>query len=88
MWAESLDYRNRRVHVNGGGATVREDGSFRLVVAHEDPGMLIDIDNTEDGDHVHAVWHSSAGDFGDDLLARYWCSEYAYAGLVTGAAGK
>ena len=88
MWAESLDYRTRRVHVNGGGATVREDGSFRLVVAHEDPGMLIDIDNTEDGDHVHAVWHSSAGDFGDDLLARHWCSEYAYAGLVTGAAGK
>ncbi|MEE8164439.1 MAG: hypothetical protein V3T64_02615 [Myxococcota bacterium] len=88
MWAESLDYRTRRVHVNGGGATVREDGSFRLVVAHEDPGMLIDIDNTEDGDHVYAVWHSSAGDFGDDLLARHWCSEYAYAGLVTGAAGK
>ena len=52
------------------------------------PVTLIEIDNTEDGDHVHAVWPSSAGDFGDDLLARRWRSEHAYAGLVTGAAGK
>ncbi len=28
------------------------------------------------------------GDFGDDLLARHWRSEHAYAGLDTGAAGK
>ena len=40
------------------------------------------------GDHVHAVSHSSTGDFGDDLLARHWRSEHAYASLVTGAAGK
>jgi hypothetical protein len=39
IWAESLDYRHRNVHVNSGGATYRDDGSFRLVVAHEDPGV-------------------------------------------------
>jgi hypothetical protein len=35
------------------------------------PGLLIEIDNTEGGDHVHAVWHRPGADFGDDLLARH-----------------
>jgi hypothetical protein len=35
------------------------------------PGLLIEIDNTTDGDHVHAVWHRPGADFGDDLLARH-----------------
>ena len=39
VWAESLDHRFQRVHVNSGQAQLREDGSFRLVVAHEDPGV-------------------------------------------------
>ena len=38
IWAESLDYTFRQVHINNGSAKMREDGSFRLVVAHEDPG--------------------------------------------------
>lgn len=38
VWAESLDYTFRRVHINSGQATLRDDGSFRLVVAHRDPG--------------------------------------------------
>lgn len=37
-WAESLDYRFERVHINSGQAGLRGDGSFQLVVAHEDPG--------------------------------------------------
>lgn len=37
-WAESLDYRFQRVHINNGGATLRDDGSVELVVAHQDPG--------------------------------------------------
>jgi hypothetical protein len=36
------------------------------------PRTLIEIDNTTDGDHVHAVWHDLADDFGDDLLARHY----------------
>ena len=38
IWAESLDYRFRRVHLNSHTAVLRADGSFRLVVAHADPG--------------------------------------------------
>ncbi|MAE93211.1 MAG: hypothetical protein CL910_00985 [Deltaproteobacteria bacterium] len=38
IWAESLDYRTRRVHLNNHDAVVREDGVAEIVVAHEDPG--------------------------------------------------
>jgi len=38
-WMESLDYRYFRVHVNSETASYREDGSVRIVVAHEDPGV-------------------------------------------------
>lgn len=39
IWAESLDHKFRQVHINSGSAKLREDGSFRLVIAHEDPGV-------------------------------------------------
>ena len=32
------------------------------------------MDNTTDGDHVHAVWHDGENDFGDDLLAAHYRS--------------
>jgi len=35
------------------------------------PSLLLEIDNTEGGDHVHAVWHDPASDFGGDVLARH-----------------
>jgi hypothetical protein len=38
IWAESLDYQFRRVHINSGQARLEPDGSFRLVVSHRDPG--------------------------------------------------
>jgi hypothetical protein len=38
IWAESLDYQFRRVHLNSGGAELRDDGSVQIVVAHRDPG--------------------------------------------------
>ena len=37
-WMESLDYRYFRIHVNSETATYNDDGSVRIVVAHEDPG--------------------------------------------------
>ncbi|TMA31671.1 MAG: DUF1214 domain-containing protein, partial [Deltaproteobacteria bacterium] len=47
VWAESLDHRFQRVHINSSQAVYRDDGSFELVVAHRDPG--------------HANWISTAG---------------------------
>jgi hypothetical protein len=38
-WMESLDYRFHHIHVNSKTATWRDDGSVRVVVAHDDPGV-------------------------------------------------
>ena len=38
-WMESLDYRYYRIDVNHHGARTEDDGSVRLIVAHEDPGV-------------------------------------------------
>lgn len=38
-WMESLDYRYHNICISKGNATYKEDGSVRLVVAHQDPGQ-------------------------------------------------
>ena len=38
IWAESLDYEHRQVHLNSHTATLAADGSFRCIAAHQDPG--------------------------------------------------
>ena len=38
-WMESLDYRHFVVHTNMHLASYEDDGSVRLVVAHDDPGV-------------------------------------------------
>jgi hypothetical protein len=38
-WLESLDYRYFPVHLNNHSAVAREDGSVRIVIAHENPGV-------------------------------------------------
>jgi len=38
-WMESFDYRYFPVHLNKHTARVRDDGSVRIVIAHEDPGV-------------------------------------------------
>jgi hypothetical protein len=43
-WMESLDYRHHRIHYNKHTTRYRRDGSFRLVVAHADPGAANWVD--------------------------------------------
>ena len=38
-WLESPDYRYRRVAINSQEAKPRQDGTFRVVLAHRDPGV-------------------------------------------------
>ncbi|WP_257549350.1 DUF1214 domain-containing protein [Sphingopyxis sp. DBS4] len=38
-WMESLDYRYHRIHVNGHGARLNDDGTLTLIVAPRDPGF-------------------------------------------------
>ncbi len=38
-WTESLEYRYRPVSTNKHRATLRGDGSVKIVVAHRDPGL-------------------------------------------------
>lgn len=48
-----------------------DDPPFSFYVRVAGPGVLIEIDNTAGGDHLHAVWHSPGADFGEDLLAAH-----------------
>jgi hypothetical protein len=38
-WMESLDYRYHRISINKHSARYEADGTIRIIVAHEDPGM-------------------------------------------------
>lgn len=40
------------------------------------PGLVVEIDNTEGGDHVHAVWHQPGNDFALDLLADHLAEDH------------
>ena len=48
-----------------------EDPPFSFYVRVSGTGLLIEIDNTQGGDHLHAVWHRPGADFGEDLLAAH-----------------
>jgi hypothetical protein len=39
FWLESLDFANHQSSLNGHQATIDDDGVFRAVVAHRDPGV-------------------------------------------------
>ena len=48
-----------------------DEPPYPFYVRVSGPGLLIEIDNTEDGDHLHAVWHRPGSDFGQDLLVEH-----------------
>lgn len=49
----------------------RDDPPFSFYTRIQGQGVLLEIDNTEGGDHVHAVWHRPGDDFGESLLAGH-----------------
>ena len=51
-------------------ATV-DDPPFSFYARVSGPGVLVEIDNTQGGHHVHSVWHRPGADFGEDLLAAH-----------------
>ena len=51
-------------------ATV-DDPPFSFYARVSGPGVLVEIDNTQGGDHIHSVWHRPGADFGEDLLAAH-----------------
>jgi hypothetical protein len=56
------------------GATERgEPHYFRL----QGPDFVFEYDNVQNmGNHVHSVWRSKAGDFGEDILERHYQSAH------------
>lgn len=57
FWMESLDFRYFPINLNSHSVTYEKDGSFRIVLAHEDPGC--------------ANWLSTAGHSQGALLWRW-----------------
>ncbi len=54
-WQQTLDYLNRPVGLNRKQTTLEPDGTFRMVVAHQDPGVPNWID-TEGRNLVIGFW--------------------------------
>jgi hypothetical protein len=52
IWAESLDYSFRPVHINSGQATAKQDGSVQLVISGQNPGADNWLDTAS---HVHGT---------------------------------
>jgi hypothetical protein len=52
---QTLDYTNRRVSLNRKQTVSEKDGSFRMVIAHRDPGLPNWLD-TEGRGFVMAFW--------------------------------
>lgn len=47
------------------------DPPFSFYARVGGPGLLLEMDNTQGGDHVHAVWHRPGDSFGRSLLAAH-----------------
>ncbi len=62
FWWETIDYANRQSSLNGHQAVLDDDGVFRAVVAHADPGVANWLDTG--GNHHGAMifrWLRAAG---------------------------
>ena len=54
-WGESLDYERWTVHTNARRATLRPDGTARIIMAHRDPGIP-DATWLDVAGHTNGVW--------------------------------
>jgi hypothetical protein len=68
-WFESLDIANRTTSLNGAQMRVDDDGSFRIVVAHRDPGTpnWLDTSGLESGMITYRYLHARSA---PDVTAR------------------
>ncbi|HLF10927.1 MAG TPA: DUF3500 domain-containing protein [Gammaproteobacteria bacterium] len=56
-----------------GGLNRKEPHYYRI----QGPDFLFEYDNAQGGgNHIHSVWRSRAGDFGDDLLERHYAQSH------------
>lgn len=63
QWWESLDYAGRQTSLNGHQAVLDDDGAFRAVLAHRDPGVAnwLDVGGHRRGPMI-VRWVRAAGD--------------------------
>ena len=54
-----------------------DDPPFSFYTRIQGQGLLLEIDNTAGGDHVHAVWHRPGDDFGRSLLGAHLRHDHA-----------
>jgi hypothetical protein len=61
-WSRSLDFRNYQTDVNMTHAAIDQDGAFRAVVAHRDPGVKnwLDTRNRREGTIVFRNYRSAS----------------------------
>ena len=65
---EEIDAAREGLHF---AFVARDDPPFSFYVRVAGPGVLIEIDNTAGGDHLHAVWHRPGADFGESPMAAH-----------------
>jgi hypothetical protein len=72
--AEFANLHLDQLHFAWEGSSERGTGHYYRIQA---PELLIEYDNTaNNANHVHSVWRRHSGDFGDDLLAAHFATEF------------
>jgi len=57
-----------------GGSVEKGDGHYYAI---QGPSFIVEYDNTQnDSNHIHSVWRTFAGDWGEDILAAHYASSH------------
>jgi len=57
-----------------GGAVEKGAGHYYAI---QGPTFIVEYDNTQnDSNHIHSVWRTFAGDWGEDILAQHYASNH------------